>query len=338
MGKQVLDISTSTIIRTVLVLLAVAFIFSIWQILASVFLAIVIASAVEPAVRGLAKIKIPRFFAALAIYVVGILVFTSVFYAILPSFIAETRQLSADLPSGYSNLVGSLEQFFGKTPVNLNIQERIGGFLGDVQQNISSSSSNIFSFTFNLFGGIMSFILVFVFSFYLVLQKDGIEHFLKSIIPINHQEYAVDLWKRVQSKLGKWFRGQLLLGIFVGTFLFAALWLMGVKYALSIAFMAGVLEIIPVIGPIIAGLLAFALVSFQSPLLALGVIGIYILIEQLQQHLFVPRVMSKALGLNPIIIIVALLVAAKLIGFWGVILALPIAVMVSEFVKDFRKG
>jgi predicted PurR-regulated permease PerM len=337
MPNQTLEISTSSIIRVFVVLLAIGFIFAIWQIIASIFMAIVISAAAEPGVRALAKLKIPRLLAATIIYAVGFLVIASVFYTILPTLIVETKNLSADLPARYAEVVSEIERFFGQAPGEGEAQQQIQGFLSGIQSGVSSGSAGLFSFTFNLFGGIISSILIFVISFYLVIQKDGLEHFLKSIIPPAHQDYAIDLWKRVQNKLGRWFQGQLVLGVFVGAFMFLALWLMGVKYALTIAFMVGVLEVIPVIGPILGGLLAFLLISFQSPMLALAAIAAYIIIEQLQQHLFLPHVMSKAVGLNPILIIVALLVAAKLIGFWGVILALPLTVTIYEFVKDFRK-
>jgi len=337
MNKQILDISTSTILRVVVVVIAVAFLFSVWKILASVFLAVVIASGLEPGVRALAKIKIPRLVAAILLYAVGFIILTSVFYSIFPTLITETRQLSSDLPTAYTEALENIEQFFGQIPAEVHIQDQMKSLLISAQQGLLGGASNIFAFTFNLFGGLLSSLLILVISFYLVLQKDGIEHLFKSFVPSAHEEYVVDLWKRVQKRLGRWFQGQLLLGIFVGTFMFLALWLMGVKYALSIAFMAGVLEIVPVIGPIVAGLIALVLISFQSPMLALAAIAVYIIIEQLQQHLFVPVVMSKTIGLNPVIIIVSLLVGAQLIGFWGIILALPIAVTLAEFVRDFRK-
>lgn len=335
--KQTLDISTASIIRIFVVLLVIGFLFAIWQILASIFLAFVISASVEPGVRVLSKIKIPRLLGALIVYAVGIAVLASVFYAVLPTLISETKQLTTDLPASYSGLIQNIEELFGKTPVDGRIKQQAQDFLGSIQQSITTGASSIFAFTYNLFGGVISLILVFIISFYFVLQKDGLESFLKSVIPQAHQEYAIDLWKRVQNKLGKWFQGQLLLGLFVGTFMFLALWLLGVKYALTLAFMAGVLEIIPVIGPITAGLITLILISFQSPMLALAAIIIYTLIEQLQQHLFMPHVMSKTIGVNPLVIILALLVAAKLAGFWGVILALPITVAIYEFVKDFRK-
>jgi len=336
-ANQTLDISTSSIIRIFVVILGIGFLFAIWQILASIFLAFVIAAAVEPGVKLLSKLKIPRLLGALVVYAIGLLLIVSVFYSVLPSLVNETKQLSTDLPSSYTGVIRNIEEFFGKTSEDRASSQQIQSFFSDLQKSISSGTSNIFSVTFNFFGSVISLILIFVISFYLVLQKDGLENFLKSVIPDAHQEYAIDLWKRVQAKLGKWFQGQVLLGIFAGASMFLALLLMDVKYALTIAFMVGVLEIIPVIGPIIAGLVTFALISFQSLLLALVALVIFLVIEQLQAHLVLPHVMSKTIGLNPIVIIIALLVAGKLIGFWGVILALPLTVTIYEFVKDFRK-
>ena len=336
-NKQVLDISTSSILRVFMVLIAIAFLFAIWQIVASVFLAIVIASALEPPVRGLTKIKIPRLIAGIAIYAIVFAVLTAVFYAIFPALVSETRQLASDLPISYSEFIRSIEQFFGITPAQNNVQEQIGNFLVSIQQGISVGASNIFAFTANLFGGLASFVLILVISFYLVLQKDGIEHFLKSFVPKAHHDYAIDFWKRVQYKLGRWFQGQLLLGVFAGTAMFIALWLMGVKYALTIALMIGVLEIIPVIGPMTAGIIDFVLISFQSPMLAVGVIVVYLVVEQIQQYLIYPIVITRAVGLNTILVIVALLVGIKLIGFWGILLAIPVTVTIVEFVKDLRK-
>lgn len=337
MDKQTLDISTSSILRVFFVLLLVGFVFAIWQILASIFLAIVVAAALEPAVHALGKIKAPRLLGAIVVYAIACTALVAVFYAVLPTLAVETRQLSSDLPARYTEFIANIGQFFGTTSIELNIQEQIREFSANLQESFSGGLSNIFAFTFNIFGGLTSFLFVLIVSFYLVLQKNGLEHFLRSFLPASHQDYVIHVWNRVQQKLGRWFQGQLLLALFVGALMFLALWLMGVKYALTIAFMAGVLELIPVIGPITAGLISFILISFQSPLLALGGILAYLAIEQIQQYLISPIVISRAVGLNPIVLVIALLVAVKLIGFWGVLLAVPLALTLSEVVRDFRK-
>ena len=337
MNKQTLDISTSSILRVFFVLLLVGFVFAIWQILASIFLAIVVAAALEPAVHGLQKIKIPRLLGAVIVYTATCVVLAGVFYAVIPALAAEVRQLSLDLPARYAEFVENVEQFFGAESGELNVQGQIRELSGSLQESLSGGLSNIFSFTFNVFGGVTSFLFVFIVSFYLVLQRNGLEHFLRSFLPAAHQEYVISVWTRVQQKLGRWFQGQLLLALFVGALMFLVLWLMGVKYALTIALMAGVLELIPVIGPITVGFVALALVSFQSPLLALGAILAYLVIQQTQQYLLAPLVISKTVGVNPIVLIIALLVAVKIIGFWGVLLAVPLSITLSEVVRDFRK-
>lgn len=334
---QTFDISISSIIRVFVALLVIAFVFSVWQIIASVFLAVVIASGVEPAVKWLTKFKFPRFLAAITIYVVGLLIIVSVFSALLPALVTETRQLSVEFPALYKDFVQSVQDFWGLSIEDESTKKQLDNFLVQFQETLSKNASNIFAFTFNVFGGLLSFVLVIVISFYLVLQKDGIEDLLRSVIPQNHQEYAFDLWKRVQKRLGRWFQYQLLMGVSVGALFFIVLWVMNVKYALTLALLAALFEIVPVIGPIIVGLMSFVLVSFQSLMLGGGVLLAYVIIEQIQQQVLLPSVMARAVGLNPVIMIVALLVAGKLIGLWGVILAIPFAVMVSEFVKDFRR-
>lgn len=338
MPKQVLDISTSSIVRVFAILLLIGFLFSIWQIIASIFLAVVIASAIEPIIGLFTKAKMPRFIATLLVYVFGIAILASAFYLVIPTLILEFKQLSVDLPAAYSQLVNDIKVFFGNEPSQINAGEHFRALFGNFQQGIGGATGNIFSFTFGLFGGLFSSVLIFVISFYLAMQKDGVERLLRSFIPAtSHQEYLVDLWKRVQKKLGRWFQGQLFLALFVGLLLFLAFWLMGVKYALTIAFIAGIFEIIPVIGPLIAGLIAFVLISFQSPMLALSAVVVYFLVEQLQNNLVLPSVMSKTTGLNPVIIIVALLVGVKLAGSWGIILAIPASVTLIEFARDLKK-
>lgn len=337
MPSQTFDISTASIVKVFVILLVIAFVFSVWQIIASVFLAIVIASGVEPGVKAFTKLKLPRFLAAVLIYIIGFLIIASVFSALVPALVNETRQLSVEFPAIYKDFVESIEGFWGLSIEDEGTKEQIQNILLELQQTLSKNASNIFAFTFNIFGGLLSLILVIVISFYFVLQKDGIEDLLRSIIPQKHHEYAFDLWKRVQKRLGRWFQYQLLMGVSVGLLFFIVLWVMNVKYALTLALLAALFEIIPVIGPIIVGLTSFTLVSFQSLMLGGGVVVAYIIIEQIQQQVLLPSVMARAVGLNPVIIIVALLVMGKLIGFWGIMLAIPFAIMVSEFVKDLKR-
>jgi len=112
---------------------------------------------------------------------------------------------------------------------------------------------------------------------------------------------------------------------------------LGVKYALTLALVAALFEIIPYIGPILAAIPAVILAFLQAPFLALLVILLYIVIQQLENYVIYPQVMKKTVGLNPVVIIIVMLMGAKLAGILGIILAVPVAAAVAEFLKDLQK-
>jgi len=176
--------------------------------------------------------------------------------------------------------------------------------------------------------------VILVISFYLTVQEKGVKRFIMSLTPAKHQSYLSSLIERIQRKMGGWLRGQLLLMLIVGILTYIALRLIGLKYALVLALIAGILEIVPYIGPIISAIPAVILGFVQSPFLALLVIILYILIQQIESQIIAPQVMRRAVGLNPIITIIAILIGAKLAGILGIILAVPITAALAEFLKD----
>jgi len=214
----------------------------------------------------------------------------------------------------------------------------IKDFIEMSRNTISGSSSGAFKIASVIFGGALSFVLIVVLSFYLTVQKDGVSNFLKVISPVKHHEYIVDLWKRSQRKIGYWMQGQVLLGVIVGVLVYLCLMIFGVKHALVLAVLAAVFEIIPIFGPILAAVPAvlIALVD-QGFTLGVTVILIYLIIQQFENHLLYPLVVRKIVGVSPIIVILALVIGAKLAGFLGAILAVPIAAALMELVEDIEK-
>ena len=131
-------------------------------------------------------------------------------------------------------------------------------------------------------------------------------------------------------------QAQVILMLFVGLTMFPILWGIGVEYALTLAIAISLLEIIPVIGPILGTVLLFLMILLQSPMLAAVAIGAYILIQQVQANLVIPAVVSRALGLNPVIIILLLIAGGALAGVWGAILAIPVGAVAAEFLRDIK--
>ena len=186
----------------------------------------------------------------------------------------------------------------------------------------------------SLFGGAIMFILLIVISFYLSVQEHGIEKFLRIITPLEHETYILDLWKRAQRKIGRWLQGQFLLGVLVGVMVFLMLMILNVPHASILALLAAVFEIIPIFGPIMAAIPAIAIASLQSTTLGLLVLGLFVIVQQIENHLIYPLVVRKTIGVPPLLVVLAVVVGAKLGGFFGILLSVPIAAVLVEFLND----
>lgn len=189
-----------------------------------------------------------------------------------------------------------------------------------------------------MFGGLFSFVLIIVFSFYFAVQERGIASFLRIITPPKHEKYAIDLWKRSQLKIGLWMQGQLLLALIIGVLVYLGMMILGVKYALLLALLAAVAELIPLFGPVLAAIPAVA-IGFIDGGATLGflVVGFYVIIQQFENHLIYPLVVKKVVGVPPLLVILALLVGGQLAGFLGIIIAVPLAATLMEFLNDLEK-
>jgi len=331
---KTIDISTSTILRFLMILFLVALFFKIWQLVASLFLAVVIAASIEPTLRWFEKRNIKRVVSVPSLYVLAIAVFFGIFYAILPSLFNEIFILSQDLPEKLANASKKLDSTaFGNIGFLI---PAIDDFLINFQTKLGAAVPDVLGFIKKFFGGILSFILIIVFSFYLSLRKNDIENSLLAVTPQRHKEYVRDLVRRIQKKLGRWMQALFVLSTFVGIGTYIMLLLMKVELALTLAILAGFLEFIPFLGPIIAGTLIFALAASQSVALGFLAVGGYTILQQIQVNFVSPVIMSRAVGFNPLYIIIFVLVGAQLAGFWGVIIAIPLAAALRELFRDLN--
>src|SRR3989338_6634444 len=334
--RQTIDISTSAILKVIIIIGALIFLYLIRDILIILFLSLIIVSAMHPVVTWLQKRKIPRVFGVLIIYMIGFFILAFVVYLIVPPLTQEIKDLSKNFPDSFDR--SFLFNFGGEFLSGEKYPEIAGSiktFLGTISEKLEMFSSGIINTTVNIFGGIVSGILVLVISFYLAVQEEGIKNFFRSIIPSQHQLYVFHLWSRVEFKMGRWFRGQLTLGLIVGTLVFIGLSILQIKYSLILATIAALLELIPYIGPVIAAVPAVIIGLSQSFVTGLWVILVYWIIQQSENHILVPKIMQRAVSLNPVIIIVSMLVGVKLGGIIGIIIAVPIAAILVEFFYDF---
>lgn len=327
--KHRMTITTGSWVRAVVVIALAFFLFLIRDIVLIILTSIVIASAIEPAANWARKRRIPRLPTILAVYVSLATIFAGVFYFLLIPLLSEVSGFIVDFPTYVSNFDGSTP--FGDSLSLANIAEELNVYLDSFSQGLISSATLFF-------GGLTSFILIIILSFYLAVQEDGVGKFLSIITPWKHERYVIDLWNRSRQKIGFWMQGQLLLVVIIAVITYLGLLLLGVPHTLLLAVTAGLFEIIPLFGPIIAAIPA-VIIGFGEGGMSLGLLvaGLFVIIQQFENQLIYPLVVKKVIGVPPMVSILALLVGAKIAGFLGILIAVPLAAILMELVSDLEK-
>jgi len=344
-GRNIrITITSGTIVKTILILLFAAVLYYIKDIVLVVLAAIVIASAIEPAAHWCIRHRIRRLPAVIGIYVILALFLAGFFIFFVPSLLNEALTYLNNLPENISlnDLWGPFQGASFYPDAASSIADRtfsIKGFIEASKYAISGTGTGAFRTASFIFGGALSLILMIVLSFYLAVQEDGVGSFLKLVSPVRHHDYIINLWKRSQKKIGYWMQGQLLLAFIVGLLVYLGLMVLGVKHALLLASIAAMFEIIPIFGPIISVVPAVLIALVDDGVtMSLLVVGLYLIIQQFENHLLYPLVVRKIVGISPMVVILALVIGAKLAGFLGALLAVPIASALMEWVSDVEKG
>ena len=331
-SKTITEISPKTIFWVLGVGVLAVLIYMVRDIIAVLIFAIIIASALEPILRYAQSKKIPRLLSLVVIYLLFFIFFAALIYIFLPLVLDQLR----DFFQNYPTYFGKIEEAAGVITFLPGLSGNIHELLSQLTEQIPSLTSLI-SYISAIFGGILSFVVVLVVSFYLSISRNALDNFLKAILPPQFEVYVHSLWVRAQYKMGRWLQAQILLSFIMALITGLGLWILGVKYAFLVAVIAGVLEIVPYVGPIVAGGLATLLALSQSATLGLCTLVFFVAAQQLEGHILVPLLIKKLVGLNPVAVILAMLIGAKLGGILGILLAVPIAAVIDEFFDDLAK-
>lgn len=332
-----ISIAPGSIVVGLLLVLLVGLLWFLRDLVLILLTAIVIASAIEPAIHGFMRRGLPRLLSVIFIYLAVAGVFGSIAFFFVPPVLNDAATFLAELPGTLSSLNVS-EATGGLVPGDIADALSSAGFLRDISASLGGTAGSAVTTLSLVFGGLASFVLIVVFSFYFSVQETGVDDFLRLVTPVKQQAYVLHLWKRSQEKIGKWMQGQLVLAVIVGILVYLGLMILSVPYALLLAVLAAIFEIIPVFGPILAAIpgIAVALVH-GGPTEALLVLGLYVVVQQFEAHLIYPVVVKKVVGVPPLLVILALLVGYKLAGFLGILLSVPIAGAIQEFVSDINR-
>jgi predicted PurR-regulated permease PerM len=307
--KYLLD---NHILLTVLLVGLALFLFQIRSILLLVFLAYIIMASLHPFVRILRRNKVPKILAIVLVYAAMIAFLVLLVIPMLPFFISQLQALFKAIPSYLDAASQALGFEINRNQVNSLIAP-----------TVSSISQNAVSVTSKVFGGIFTVITLFILTFYMLIDRNRIGKALPELLPDPYKEKGILTIHLIEEKLGAWLRGQVVLSVVVGAITWIALTLLGIPYALPLAILAGFLEIIPTLGPTIAAIPAIIVALAISPVMALTVLALYIGIQIAENNVLVPKIMEKAVGLNPVVIIVAILIGGNLLGIVGALLSIP---------------
>jgi predicted PurR-regulated permease PerM len=322
------NISTVTLLKIVAIGLLLWFLFAVRDIILLFLISVIISSAIDPLADYLNKRRVPRGLSVFIVYILFLGIVSMVIALLIPPITDQFQAIAQnDFYSNFVSRVGGLQEKLHDLGIDQTVTQ-------NVQRFASSVSEGLFNTTRGIFTGFLSVITVLAISFYLTAEENGMKNFVKHLVPYKSQAYALQLVGKIQRKIGSWVLGQLILSVAIFAITYVGLLILDVDYALVLALIAGLLEIIPYIGPIISVIPAVFFAFIQDPPLALAVLILYIIIQQLENHLLVPMIMSKSVGLNPILVILGVLVGSSLGGWVGAIIAIPVLSGLQIFVYD----
>ncbi|PIV90137.1 hypothetical protein COW46_04575 [Candidatus Gracilibacteria bacterium CG17_big_fil_post_rev_8_21_14_2_50_48_13] len=365
------DISVSSVVKAsiavALVAIGLYMLFLLTNIIALVLISFFLAAILNPFVDFLEKYRIPRGAGVLISYILILLAIAVFIILLVPMLrtqgdklvqsissylLVVAREGITTLPIPFlpdsveSQAVATINQL--RTNFNLDLLfEQFRAWLIENQTVIGGSletaATNFFGFLNVVANGLGNVIVVLLLTFFAVADKQGIKSFVLRLLPVKHRHYFDGKLSEIQVKIGSWIRGQLLLGLAVGlaTFLgFLILSLFGMHFEEMgiLSVLAGVTEVIPVVGPIIAAVFAVLVAANYGIIQVLAVLIMFIAIQQLENNILVPVIMRHAVGLSSLVIIVCMLIGAQFFGFLGLILAVPVSTIISLFVHDFMNN
>ncbi len=324
----VIKIDPWSIIKIILIFLALWLLYVLRDVILIILAAVFLAAVITPMVDYFERKKMPRWLGAFIVFLIIFLILGLLGFAVGPTIVSQTKLFVNNVPE-------FLKSFLSKISV-----ESRGQFLDLMDQWLSKSTlgnATVFSLLGTVTGQMISFFMVFVIAFYLSVEKKAMRFFLNSVVPIKYRHSSEKFVASAQKEIGAWARGVLLLCLSVGVLTYFGLLILRVKFPLTLSIIAGLTEVIPWVGPWLGAVPAVIIALTQSPTLALLVIILYIVVQQIENMLVLPHVMHRAVGLDPLIVVIVLLVGGKIAGPIGMILSVPIATIIAILIRDYLK-
>jgi predicted PurR-regulated permease PerM len=321
MTPRKVEVSHRTVIFTTLFLIGLWFLFYIRDILVQLFVALLITIVLNPVISKLERRKIPRPVSILIVYLTGLSIFVFAIANMVPLLVVQTTNFAVALPRYLAEL---------HIP-----NEVVDAMTKQLTSQLAGLPSQLLSISIEVFSNILTIVAVLIFALYFLLARRDITHQLSHYLPESQIKRIEQVLTSLERQLGGWARGQILLMAMVAISNYVGFLILGVPYALSLAILAGILEAVPNLGPILAALPA-AIVGFGvSPITGMATIALAFLVQQVEAYLFVPKVMQKQAGVNPIVTLLALIIGVRVYGIVGAVLSVPVAITIRVFLETY---
>lgn len=317
MKAQKVEITYRTIIFTVLFLISLLVLWQLRALILTVFLCFLFMEGLHPAVNWLEKTKMPRVLAILLVYLFIIAALSFSVVGVIPDLVDQSTILIKNLPTALKNI-----DILGLNFVDFSSQLKI----------LENLPGNITSLVVAIFSNLLSIFVFFVITFYLLLERKNFDKYLKSIFGQKSLK-AITIFNQLEKRLGIWVGAQLTLMLIIGILSYLGYVIIGVNFALPLAIIAGILELVPNIGPTIASILAGIFGLTISPITGVLAVIWGIIVQQLENNFIVPKIMKEAIGINPLITILLIASGAKLGGVVGAVIALPLYITIETIYR-----
>lgn len=315
------EISHRTIVFAAAFLILLWFLFIIRDIILMFFVALLIMAVLNPWVTKLSKYKVPRAASVLVVYLVIFGLVAVTVAAVTPPLIDQTTTFIEIAP----NILNSLG-------IEAVLRGQIASQLVSQLGAVPAQAARV---TVSVFSNFLAVITTLIFAFYLLLARDKLDDQMGYFFGSKRRRELERIIDLLEKNLGSWARGQLALMIIVGIATYIGLTLLGVPFAVPLAILAGILEIIPYFGPIFSAVPAVIIGFGISPLIGSASIALYFLVQQLENYVLVPKVMQKTVGVNPVITLLALAIGFRLAGLVGIIISVPLVITIQLLYREY---
>lgn len=313
-------------------ILGIFFIYKITNVLLLLFASFVIANALYPVVDWMSK-KLPRGIVVALVYLIGFIIILTLLIPFIMVIVTQSQEFIKKFPEYWQHMVNFVS--------DAEIFVENFGFIPDYSDVFSNATkigqdliSKSINFTLNMFAGLVAAFTMAVIILFLLLDKEHLHDVLIKLFPTQHRKKAEEITLTISKKVGGYVRGQLFLMFAVGLLTGIGLKIIGMEFALLLGIIAGILEIVPIVGPFIAAVPAVFVALAQNPILALWAVLVYIIVQRIENHFLTPFILGKFLDMHPLIIIIAILIAASMLGVFGVILSPALAAVIYVLVQE----